>query len=122
MHRAFLLALVCLLPAGCATSGGHKASAAATAKADALTPSPFVVVGHVLAFDASTGNVIIDVAPYAVLPLGFDGLTLLARTDDLQPTAKLQASAYLRGHTLGARLLAGLPAIGDEVVSPPAAR
>ncbi len=120
MHRAFLLALVCLLPAGCATSGGHKPSA--DAKSDALTPSPFVVVGHVLAFDPSTANVIIDVAPYAVLPLGFDGLNMLARTDDLQPTAKLQASAYLRGHTLGARLLAGRPNIGDEVVIPPATR
>lgn len=121
MRRAPTFALFCLLLAGCATGGGRK-PAESTTKAGAIAPSPFVVVGHVLAVDFSTMNVVIDVAPYAVLPFDFDGKILLARTEDLRPTAKLQASPYLRGHTLGARLLAGRPNAGDEVVIPPTSR
>ncbi|HTJ77754.1 MAG TPA: hypothetical protein VL357_02055 [Rariglobus sp.] len=120
MRRAFILILGCTLLAGCATSGGHKTQAAP--KAAALEPSPFAVVGHVISADLGVGNIIIDVSPYAVLPLGYDGMIMFARTDDLHPTAKLQASHYLRGHILGARLLAGRPNIGDEVVIPPATR
>lgn len=117
MRRAFILGLGCLLLAGCAAGGGRKPS---PAKASSVSPSPFTVVGHVIAVDAATRNVIIDVAPYAVLPPDFSGKIMLARTEDLQPTARLQASPYLRGHILGARLLAGRPNAGDEVVFPPA--
>jgi len=120
MRRALILTLGCALLVGCVTDAGHKTPAAP--KAGALEPSPFTVVGHVIAVDMSVGNVIIDVAPFAVLPLGYDGIAMIARTDDLRPTAKLEASSYLRGHTLGARLLAGRPNIGDEVVIPPSTR
>ena len=121
MRRAFILGLGCLLLAGCAHGGGRKPAAAAP-KPSAITPSPFAVVGHVISADAGTGNVIIDVAPYAVLPPDFAGKIMLARTDELRPTANLQASPYLRGHILGARLLAGRPNPGDEVVIPPLTR
>jgi len=121
MRRAFILTLGCLLLAGCATGTGGKKQPA-PAKASTVIPSPFVVVGHVLDVDAATGNVIIDVAPYAVLPADFSGKIMLTRTEDLRPTAKIEASPYLRGHILGAHLLAGRPGIGDEVVIPPATR
>jgi len=120
MRRAFILMLGCLLLAGCATRTGGKTHA--PAKAAPVSPSPFAVVGHVLDVDATTGNVIIDVGPYTVLPADFAGKIMLARTEDLRPTAKLEASSYLRGHMLGARLLAGRPGIGDEVVIPPTTR
>jgi len=122
MSRAFILMLGCLLLAGCATRTVGKPPAP-TVKAGAVAPSPFWVVGHVLDVDATTGNVIIDVAPYAVLPADFSGKIMLTRAEaDLRPTAKLQASPYLRGHILGAQLLAGRPNPGDEVVIPPATR
>ncbi len=122
MRRAFIVTLVgCLLLAGCATGSGRKRDAA-TKKTDTLAQSPFSVVGHVLTVDAKTGNVIIDVAPYALLPLNFSGLIMVTRTQDLRPTSKLEASPYQRGHMLGAKLLAGRPSEGDEVVIPPAAR
>lgn len=120
MRRAFILVLGCLLLAGCATRTKTKASP--PAKAAIIAPSPFVVVGHVISVDMATRNVIIDVAPFTVLPLGFSGRIMLARSEDLRPTAKLQASPYLRGHILGASLLAGHPHEGDEVVFPPPTR
>jgi hypothetical protein len=123
MRRAFIITLTgCLLLAGCATGGGRKPPAATAQKSKAITPSPFTVIGHVLNVDASTGNVIIDVSPYTVLPLGFSDLIMITRTQDLRPTSKLHASPYLRGHILGAKLLAGRPNEGDEVVIPPATR
>ena len=120
MRRAFILGLGLLL-AGCVHGGGRKPPAAAS-KPAAIAPSPFTLVGHVMSVDADAGNVIIDIAPYAVLPPDFAGKIMLARTDELRPTAKLQASPYLRGHILGARLLAGRPNPGDEVVIPPSTR
>ena len=122
MGRVFILGLGCLLLAGCSTGGGRKPAAVAPSKPESVTPSPFAAVGHVISVDAGTGNVIIDVASYAVLPPDFVGKIMLARTDELRPTAKLQASPYLRGHILGAKILAGQPNAGDEVVIPPATR
>ncbi|MFA6287524.1 MAG: hypothetical protein WC661_09080 [Opitutaceae bacterium] len=122
MRRAFILMLGCLLLAGCATRTGDKPPSPVV-KSGGVIPSPFAVVGHVLDVDANTGNIIIDVAPYTVLPADFSGKIMLTRTEaDLRPTAKLEASPYLRGHILGAHLLAGRPNIGDEVVLPPAER
>lgn len=122
MRRAFIFTSAgCLLLVGCATGGVGKRDPA-TKKTDTLAPSPFSVVGHVLTVDAKTGNVIIDVAPYTILPLNFPGLILVTRTQDLRPTSKLEASPYLRGHILGAKLLAGRPNEGDEVAIPPDTR
>jgi hypothetical protein len=121
MRRAFTFALCVLTLAGCATHRG-RTPATAAGHADAPAPSPMQVVGHVIAVDPRTLDVIVDVAPYAVLPTDFERRILLTRTEDLQPTARLQASPYLRGHTLGTRLLIGRPNVGDEVVLPPAAQ
>ena len=90
--------------------------ASAPLPADALVPSPRLVVGRVLAVDAARAFAIVDLAsdpPPAALA---DGTELIARTLDLRETARLQASRYVRGRTLGTKILAGKPAPGDEVV------
>lgn len=127
MRRAFPLALCCLLLAGCATrgskspsGGGDAAKADASADASRTVPGPVQVVGRVVAVDLRTLSAIVELAPYVALPPDFATRPLIARRDDLQPTARLQSSPYLRGRTLGTRLISGRPQVGDEVVFPPA--
>jgi hypothetical protein len=125
MRRGLCIVLGLAL-AGCASAGRHpvapSAPRATVAPAGQLQPSPNRPVGLVLAVDGTNWTVIVDVSPYASLPADLTGRILLARNPgDLHPTARLQASAYLRGRTLGARLVEGQPAVGDEVVLPPAA-
>lgn len=45
-----------------------------------------------------------------------EGTELVARTLDLHETARLRASAYLRGRTLGTTITSGQPSTADEVV------
>lgn len=122
MRRAFSFALCSLLLAGCATRGEKSAAkgGAAAGSPPAVShtvPSPVQVVGRIIAVDLRSLAVVIELAPYAVLP-GNERI-LISRLDDLRPTARLLASPYLRGRTLGARLLAGQPQVGDEVVIAP---
>ena len=122
------VALSTVLVAGCATRGsksspGGNAPSKLDASADAprTVPGPVQVLGRVIAVDMRTLSVIIDLAPYVSLPGDFATRQLISRRDDLQPTARLQSSPYLRGRTLGTRLLAGQPQVGDEVVFLPIA-
>ncbi len=126
MRRALIPALCCLLLAGCATRASKPASDSAglgtpeqSGQPARTVPGPVQVVGRVIAVDFRTLTVIIETARYAIVPPDFSGRVLIARKDDLRPTARLQASPYLRGRTLGTRLLAGQPQIGDEVVFAP---
>ncbi|MDF3059051.1 MAG: hypothetical protein K0R17_3266 [Rariglobus sp.] len=126
MRRAFTFALCSLLLAGCSSRGsktvakdGGGTSAPPGSQATHTVPGPVQVVGRVIAVDLRTLSVIIELAPYATLPADFSGRILMTRLDDLRPTARLQASSYLRGRTLGARLMAGQPQIGNEVVFVP---
>ena len=83
---------------------------------EALRPSARRLVGRVLSVDASRGFVFITLAndpPAAALA---DGAELIARKDDMTPTATLRSSRYSRGRVLGTQLLQGQPAPGDEVV------
>jgi len=126
MRRAFILALCCLLAAGCASRGNKSAAGSAGGAGPAVQPAatvpgPVQIVGRVLAVDLRTLAVIVELAPYAVLPADFNGRILISRQDNLRPTARLQASPYLRGRTLGTRLQAGRPQVGDEVVFAPSA-
>jgi hypothetical protein len=125
MRRAFTLALCSLLLAGCFTRGikpdAKGDGGLATPSQSARTiPGPVQVAGRVAAVDLRSLTVIVELAPYTAMPGNFNGSTLIARRDDLKPTARLQASPYLRGRTFGARLLAGQPQVGDEVVFAPA--
>ena len=121
MGRALLLVFCTLALAGCATRGARPSSAGnpgpAEAGPSATNPAPSQVVGRVIAVDAGTASVIVQLAPYATF-----SSALSARRDDLEPTARLLASPYLRGRVLGTRLLEGRPETGDEVVLPGTAR
>ncbi len=122
MRRGLIFAFGLAL-AGCAGAARHAVPPpppAPVAPASLLQPSPLPPVGRVLAVDGAVGTVIVDVAPDAALPADLTGRMLLARNPgDLHPSARLQASAYLRGRTLGTRLVEGRPAVGDEVVLAP---
>lgn len=126
MRRAFILALCSLLLAGCTTRGTKSSdkggdSPTPPPQPGRTVPGPVQVAGRVISTDLRSLSVIIELAPYAAIPTDFSGRILISRQDDLRPTARLQASPYLRGRTLGARLLAGQPQIGDEVVFAPSA-
>jgi hypothetical protein len=81
-----------------------------------LSPSPRLIVGRVLAIDAERHFAFVDIAEEAPLLALVDGTDLTARTLELRETAKLRASSYLRGRTLGTRIVSGQPSPGDEVV------
>ena len=98
--------------AGCS----HVAPPQAALPADALAPSPRLIVGRILATDAAQGLAFVDVAAGAPAAALEDGAELMARTLDLRETGRLRTSRYLRGRTLGAKIAAGQPAPGDEVV------
>jgi len=81
-----------------------------------LDPSTNIIVGRVLAVDPVLALVIVDLTTRTpALPVGAE---LLARTETLQPTARLRASGYRRGRTLGTTLVDGHPSVGEEVVFP----
>ena len=127
MRRAFIFALCSLLIAGCSTRGAKPAAAhtgatpAQPVQTARMVPGPVQVVGRIIAIDMRSLTVVVELASHVVMPPDYSGRILISRRDDLQPTARLQASPYLRGRTLGTRLLAGKPQINDEVVFAPAA-
>ena len=127
MRRAFILALCSLLIAGCSTRGAKPAAAksgatpAQPAETTRTVPGPVQVAGRIIAIDMRSLTVVVELAPYLSIPPDFARRILISRHDDLQPTARLQATPYLRGRTLGTRLLAGKPQMNDEVVFAPAA-
>lgn len=74
------------------------------------------MVGQVLAVDLESGAVWVELGndpPAGALTSGSD---LSTRTLDLRPTGRLRASRYVHGRTLGAVIVGGQPAVGDEVV------
>jgi hypothetical protein len=81
-----------------------------------LAPSPRLIVGRIVAVDAAQKFAFIELATDAPRGVLTDGTELNARTSDLKPTGRLQVSRYVRGRTLGTRIVAGQPAPGDEVV------
>ena len=87
-----------------------------TLAADALLPSPRLIVGRIIAVDLRQGTAVVEVAGDAPPAAVADGTELIGRTLALQETARLRASRFLRGRTLGTRIVAGQPSPGDEVV------
>lgn len=88
----------------------------AVAGADWLAPSPRFIVGRILAVDGARGFATVELLRDAPAVSAAAGTELYARTADLQPTAVLLASRYLRGRTLGTTVRSGTPNVGDEVV------
>ena len=84
--------------------------------ADALQPASRALVGRILAVDAARGFAFVALATEPPVAALAEGAGLIARTDDLRETGRLRTSRYVRGRTLGAEILSGQPASGDEVV------
>ena len=84
--------------------------------AGALIPSPRLIVGRVIAIDAERRFAFVELATDAPAGATEDGTELMARTLELRETARLHASRYVRGRTLGTNIVAGQPSPGDEVV------
>lgn len=117
---ARLLLCATLLPfsTGCRTVFGNReqASALPVLGADALVPSSRLIVGRIIAVDPARGFAFVELvtdAPGAAL---IAGTQLIARTLDLRPTGKIEVSRYVRGRTLGTKVVGGQPSPGDEVV------
>jgi hypothetical protein len=75
-----------------------------------------LIVGRVVAIDREKGFAFIAVAndaPRAALAAGTE---LIVRTLELRDSGRVQVSRYLRGQTLGTKIVAGQPSPGDEVV------
>ncbi len=89
---------------------------AAPAATTPLVTSPRLIVGRIRAVNAADGLAFVELALDAPGEAMMEGAQLAARTMDLRVTAKLQASRYVRGRTLGARIVSGQPTPGDEVV------
>jgi hypothetical protein len=84
--------------------------------AGALLPSPRLLVGRIIAVDAPQRFAFVALAMDAPAVALATGTELIARTPDLQRTGTIEVSAYLRGRTLGTKIVAGQPSPGDEVV------
>jgi hypothetical protein len=110
-----LLLLAAFFLPGCQTTARDPAPAARKTAA-VYTRSPDLIVGHILAVDQARGTAIVDLMPDAP-PLALIARTeLVARTRTLHPTARLTVTRYRRGSTLAAKIVAGEPAMDDEVV------
>jgi len=108
-------AAILVAAAGCQ----HRAVAPvvpAAAPLEPLTPSPRLIVGRILDVDRSRGFAFVDLAGDAPAAALADGTELIVRTLALRETGRIRVSRYLRGRTLGATIVAGQPAPGDEVV------
>jgi hypothetical protein len=107
------------LLAGCrhATSSKPSSSPAPIALgADALLPSPRLIIGRIIAVDPAQGFAFVDlVADPPAAALASD-TELISRTLALHETGRLRVSRYIRGRTLGTKIVGGQPTPGDEVV------
>ncbi len=84
--------------------------------ADALLPSPRLFVGRIVAVNPIEGFAFVEVGADAPASALVDGTELIVRTLSLQERARVRVSRYIRGRTLGARILTGQATPGDEVV------
>jgi hypothetical protein len=84
--------------------------------ADALVPSPRLIVGRIIAVDPVRRFAFVELASDAPSAALAEGTELIARTADLRETARLSTSRHLRGRTLGTNVVGGQPSPDDEVV------
>jgi hypothetical protein len=120
LSPALLLLGAAILPAGCtrspAPTGKPEPEPASVLGANALLPSPRLIVGRIIAIDPDRRFAFVelntDAPPAALVENG----ELITRTLALQETGRLRVSRQQRGRTLGTIVLAGQPAPNDEVV------
>ena len=110
------LAAICFL-AGChPVSPASRIPSAPVLSADALLPSPRLIIGRVVAVDPSHAFAILELASDAPAGAVAEGAELMTRTLGLKETGRLRASRYIRGRALGSKIVDGQPSPGDEVV------
>lgn len=119
--RLIVVSAAAGLLSGCAIWGARKAAPSSPPAASAtltrtLAPSPFLIVGRILAVDPPRGLVFIEAGWESPAAAREEGTELLARTADFRETGRLRVSRYSRGRTIGATVVAGQPSPGDEVV------
>lgn len=84
--------------------------------ADALVPSPRLIVGRLTAIDAAQGFAFVEIAADAPAAALAPGTELITRTLELRESGRVRTSPFVRGRTLGTLIVAGQPSAGDEVV------
>ena len=84
--------------------------------AEALVPSPRLIVGRIVAVETAQKFAFVELAADAPSAALVAGTELIVRTLELRETGRIQASAYVRGRTLGTKIIGGQPSPGDEVV------
>ena len=121
-YRAILTAkivtAIVMFTSGCQNifNKAEPASTASVLATGALLPSPRLIIGRILAVDQDHGFAFVELAsdaPHGALNAGTE---LSVRTLDLRDTGRIEVSRYLRGRTLGTKIVAGQPSPGDEVV------
>lgn len=116
-----LLAAI-LVAGGCRlftpAAGAGAAAQSGPLPAGALLPSHNLRVGRIVSIDASRQLAVIELFTDAPPTALTDGVPLVSRTNGLRETARLTASRYVQGRTLGAWIDSGQPSPGDEVVFP----
>jgi hypothetical protein len=115
-YNGGLRGLACVLPILLAACHGPASSSTPAVAAPVFTASPNLIVGRILAADAERGFAFVDVGHSAPAGALVEGAELVVRSLDLRETGRLRASRYVEGKTLGAKIVAGQPAPGDEVV------
>ena len=120
ISASVLVTLAVFFTAGCAgpAQPAPASPVAPSAAAPALGPSHFVIIGRVLAVEKERGFAFVDLTGRVPSSAVVADTRLITRRLDLTETGELAASSYARGHTLGARIVSGQPAPGDEVVLP----
>ncbi len=115
-----LLAVLVALPlfVGCVSFAPNSPakSAPSVLSAGALLPSPRLIVGRVTSVDEARRFAFVELAPDAPKAALVNGTELSCRTFALSDSGRLQVSPYLRGRTLGTKIVSGQPSPGDEVV------
>lgn len=112
----FAAKLLTLLAAFSFFVGCHHAPPTPRFPADALVPSPRLIVGRITAIDAAQGFAFVEIAADAPPAALTAGIELVARTLELRESGRLRTSRFVRGRTLGTAIVAGQPSAGDEVV------
>ncbi len=118
--RFFVLVLALALPlallSACATRSSKSDASPGPKETTYFAQPVHPILGRIVSVDRFRGTVVIDLTTSERFPHGLDRRPLLARRDDLTPTAQLTGTPHLRGRTLGARIAVGRPEIGDEVI------
>jgi hypothetical protein len=75
-----------------------------------------LILGRIVALDLGQKFAFVELATDAPRAALAEGTEFIARTAEFRETARLHASRYIRGRTLGTLIISGQPATGDEVV------